>query len=352
MFEPVEMGGLRLKNRLVRSATWEAIAAPDGGIDEAAYGIYDELARGGVGLAITGFTSVAGNDRSFGGMMRLHDDALVPQYAKLVDMVHAQGVPVLAQLALGGFYREDGRRVEPDGMTVGEIRRVERWFVDAAARAKAAGFDGVQVHVAHFFFLSRFVSPAVNHRADEYGSSAENRARIVCEIVRGIREREPELHICAKVNSNDFTPGGLDEEGALELCRLLADAGVDSIEASGNGTSVAGVRAGRGEAYFAPFAKRLAAEVDVPVMLVGGLRSREAMQRVLDETGVELLSLSRPLLFDPAFPNKLQSGELDESACISCNACYSSHQHRCVFGKAAKRGQTPNCQMEVTCQQN
>ena len=331
IFEPVECGGLRLKNRLVRSATWEGIAAPDGGIDEVVYEIYDELACGGVGLVITGFTSVAGNDRYFGGMMRLHDDALVPQYERLADVIHAQGAPALAQLALGGFYREDGRQVEPDGMTVEEIHRVERWFVDAAVRAQQAGFDGVQVHVAHFFFLSRFVSPAVNHRADEYGGSVENRARIVCEIVRGIREQAPGLHICAKVNSNDFTLGGLDEDGALALCRLYTDAGLDSIEVSGNGTSMAGVRAGRGEAYFASFAAQLASQVDVPVMLVGGLRSRAVMQHVLDETDVELLSLSRPLLFDPDFPNRLASGEVDESGCVSCNACYSTGQHRCRF---------------------
>ena len=331
IFEPVEVGGLNLKNRLVRSATWEGIAASDGGIDDVAYSIYEELARGGVGLVITGFTSVAGNDRYFGGMMRLHDDTLVPQYTRLVDVIHAQGASVLAQLALGGFYREDGRQVEPDSMTTDEIHQVERWFVDAAVRAQQAGFDGVQVHVAHFFFLSRFVSPAVNHRTDEYGGSTENRARIVCEIVRGIREEAPGLYVSAKVNSSDLMPGGLDEDEALVLCKLLVDAGLDSIEVSGNGTSVAGVRAGRGEAYFAPFAAKLASEVDVPVILVGGLRSRGAMQHVLDSTDVELLALSRPLLYDPEFPNRLASGKVDESDCISCNACYSTAQHRCRF---------------------
>lgn len=116
-------------------------------------------------------------------------------------------------------------------------------LVRSATWEGIAAPDGVQVHVAHFFFLSRFVSPAVNRRADEYGGSSENRARIVCEIVRGIREEAPGLHISAKVNSCDFTPGGLDESEALALCRLYADAGLDSIEVSGNGTSVAGVRA-------------------------------------------------------------------------------------------------------------
>lgn len=103
------------------------------------------------------------------------------------------------------------------------------------------------------------------------------------------------------------------------------------MEVSGNGTSVAGVRAGKGEAYFAPFAGRLAKTVDIPVILVGGLRSREAMRRVLDQTDIEFLSLSRPLLFDPSFPSRLQSGEVDASGCVSCNACYSTHEHRCRF---------------------
>jgi len=335
IFESVDVGNLRLKNRLVRSATWEDVAEADGGIGQAAYKIYDELARGGVGCIITGFTSVAGNDRYFGGMMRLHDDALIPQYAHLAELAHAQGVPIIAQLALGAYYWEQPngitRQIEPNGMSVEEIHRVERWFVEAAVRAQKAGFDGAQIHVAHFFFLSRFVSPAVNQREDSYGGSNANRARIVVEILRGIRAAAPGLHISAKVNSCDFTPGGLTESDALEICEILAREGIDSIEVSGNGTSVRGVKPGEGEAYFAPFATRLAAAVDVPVMLVGGLRSRQVMQQVLDTTGVELLSLSRPLLFDPDFPRKLETGACSESGCVSCNACYSTTQHRCVF---------------------
>ena len=136
---------------------WPRAHKPSGGgIDERTFAIYDELSRGGIGLIITGFTSVAGNDRYFGGMMRLHDDALVVQYARLIDLIHQQGVPVVAQLALGAFYREDGRQTEPTGMTVEEIELVERQFIEAAVRAQAAGFDGVQIHVAHYFFLSRF----------------------------------------------------------------------------------------------------------------------------------------------------------------------------------------------------
>lgn len=207
-------------------------------------------------------------------MMRLCDDTLVPQYARLVDLIHAQDTPVIAQLALGAYYRNTsvgGLQVEPDDMTTAEIAQVQQWFVDAALRAHAAGFDGVQLHLAHFFFLSRFISPAVNHRTDAYGGSTAKRARLALDILAGIRAAAPDLHISAKVNCSDFAPGGLMPEEALRFCHLLADAGIDSIEVSGNGTSVTGVRAGNGEAYFAPFAARLAGEVTTPIICVGGL---------------------------------------------------------------------------------
>ena len=335
LFEPVTLNHLAMKNRLVRSATWEGIAAPDGGIPAAGYAIYEELAKGGVGAIITGFTSVAANDVYFGGMMRLSDDKLIPQYKKLVEIIHREDCPAIAQLALGAFYRPSGEQAEPNEMTADEIQTAIRWFVDAAARAKAAGFDGVQIHAAHFFFLSRFISPRVNHRTDEYGGSTENRARILLEILRGVRNVAPDLHITAKINSDNFTPGGLTEDESLAVCELLAGAGIDSIEVSGNGTSVSGVRPHVNEAYFAPFAARLAERISVPVILVGGLRSRETMERVLNETKIDLLSLSRPLLREPDFPKKLELGESDVSKCVSCNACYSSPLHRCIFRKKA-----------------
>ena len=205
---------MSVKNRLVRSATWEGIAGPDGNIGGDTYEIYDELAAGGVGTVITGFTSVALNDHYFNGMMRLCSDDLIPQYHKLTDIIHSHGAAVISQLALGAYYRDvNGKRVqvEPDGMTQDEIRLVINQFADAAVRAERTGFDGVQIHAAHFFFLSRFISPAVNHRNDEYGGSLERRGRILVEILNKIKSVAPGLHVTIKLNSNDFTRGGIDE---------------------------------------------------------------------------------------------------------------------------------------------
>ena len=334
VFEPIKMNHIEMKNRLVRSATWEGIANPDGSIAEDAYEIYEELAKGGVGAIITGFTSVALHDYYFDGMMRLCDDALIPQYKKLVDTIHPEDCPVITQLALGAYYRDvqgNYKQVEADDMTTDEIQLVIQRFIDAAVRAKKAGFDGVQIHAAHFFFLSRFISPAVNHRTDKYGGNTENRSRILVDILKGIRIAAPNLHITIKINSNDFTYGGLEENESLAICKLLDNAGIDSIEISGNGTSVGGIKAHKNEGYFSEFAARVADKVSCPVIVVGGFRALDTMEAVLNQTNIELISLSRPLLSEPDFPKKLEENPSAISKCVSCNACYSSPSHKCIF---------------------
>lgn len=331
LFSPVELGGLPLRNRMVRSATWEGMAAPDGSMPEELLDEYERLAAGGIGAIITGFTSVAANDRYFNGMARLSDDALVPNHRELVRRVHAHDVPILAQLALGAYYDERGRQVEPDAMSEKQVHDVVRLFAEAARRAAKAGYDGVQVHVAHYFFLSRFVSPAQNHRTDGYGGNAVNRARLALEVIDAVRDAAPGLHVSAKVNSDDFVPGGLDESQALELAIVLADEGLDSIEVSGNGTSVAGVRPHRNEGYFLPFANELAQRTKVPVIAVGGWRSPDLMEAVLEQTQVTALSLSRPLIREPELPLRWESGDLRPALCVSCNACYNTPNHQCIF---------------------
>ena len=327
LFDAIELKNLHLKNRLVRSATWEGLADDDGNISDDTYKIYRELARGGVGAIITGFTSVAANDHYFGGMMRLCDDKLIPQYRRLVEIIHAENCAAISQLALGAFYKNSVELGENE-MTTTDVRDVIKMFVDAAIRAQACGFDGVQIHAAHFFFLSRFISPRINYRTDEFGGSTQRRAKILLDILRGIKAAT-NLHVTTKINSSDFTSGGLDEDESLQICKLLVAGGIDSIEVSGNGTSVSGIRAGVNEGYFAEFAARLAEEVSVPVICVGGWRSRQVMEKILNATKIELLSLSRPLVREPDLPKKFLDGVSEVSKCVSCNACYSTPAHRC-----------------------
>ena len=329
IFGEVNLGNLRLKNRLIRSATWEGIADDDGSIGDDTCEIYRELAKGGVGAIITGFTSVSADDFYFGGMMRLCDDNLISQYKKLVEIIHAEDCAAISQLALGAYYKNFSE-VDENSMTTDDIRAVIKNFVDAAARAEKCGFDGVQIHAAHFFFLSRFISPRINQRTDEFGGSTANRAKILLDILRGIKSAT-KLHVTIKINCDDFTVGGLGAAESLTICKMLAAAGIDSIEVSGNGTSIRGIRAGVNEGYFSDFAAKLASEVEIPIICVGGWRSREVMEKILSETMIEFLSLSRPLVREPDLPKKFLAGTSNVSKCLSCNACYQTPAHRCIF---------------------
>ena len=203
-----------------------------------------------------------------------------------------------------------------------EIKYIVENFVAEAIRAEKSNFDGVQIHAAHFFFLSRFISPICNKN--------KNSTEILIKILRGIK-KNTKLHVTIKINCSDFIDGGLDFDESLKICKILAENGIDSIEVSGNGTSVAGIKAGVNEGYFSKYAAKLVEEVKIPIICVGGWRSLAEMEKILRDTKIEFLSLSRPLVREPDLPNKFLSGESKVSKCISCNACYSTLAHRCRF---------------------
>ena len=196
----------------------------------------------------------------------------------------------------------------------------------------ANGYDGVQIHAAHFFYLSKFISPLLNHRSDRYGGNQRGRTQILLEILQDMRAKtSQDFLITMKINSTDEYPGGLTHHGFLETSRLMAEAGIDAIEVSVNGTSRGGIRAGLNEAYFLDAAKLLAERVKVPVVLVGGLRSMEKINEILNETNIAYISLSRPLIREPNLINRWQQGDTTPSKCVSCNSCYRTLGHRCVF---------------------
>ena len=330
IFDEVKLNKMTLKNRLVRSATWEALADNDGAPTTEQVEIYRELAKGGIGMIITGFTTVDEYDNYFGGMARISSDELGEKWRVVADVAHAENVPIVMQLALGEFVRR-GRELEPDDLSKEQIAEVIELFANAAERAAKAGFDGVQIHAAHNFYLSRFISPAYNHRQDEYGGSVNKRARILTEVLEKIRAKAPDIHVTMKINCSDFMQGGLSPEDSLETILIMEKAGLDSVEISGNGTSVSGLKAGRNEGYFAPFARELKKHSKLPVILVGGHRSIECMNEIVENDGIEMLSLSRPLIREPNLINRWQAGDKTPAKCVSCNACYRTPGHKCIF---------------------
>lgn len=335
IFDQTTLGGIPMKNRLIRSATWEDLVARNGVFDEQLIQRYAKLAEGGVGLIITGFTSVSDMDNDFSGMMRLSNDELIPQFQKLIQAVKAFDCPIMTQLALGCFRKKDAngvlRRIEITEMDHEDIAEVIDLFAQAAVRAKKAGFDGVQIHAAHGFFLSRCLSPLYNKRQDGYGGSPENRARILTEIIDAVREKIGNLHISMKINCDDFQGGGMSASDSRTICKLAELHGINSIEVSGNGASRSMVKANVNEGYFQIYATELQKAIQVPVISVGGYRSVEYINKILNETPLEYISVSRPLIREPDLPSRWKNGNLIPSTCVSCNACYRTQGHECIF---------------------
>ena len=332
----MKLHNLELKNRVFRSATWMAMADDNGYVTDKIVSLYKAYAEGGIGAIITGITSIAPVDMALDGIMLFSDDSYIEGHKRVTDAVHQAGSRIFLQTAMVASCKANRkgnlREMSIDQWTKDEIREIVGYFGDSALRAKRAGYDGVQIHAAHFFFLSRFISPLLNHRRDEYGGSSENRARILVETLEDMRAKAgKDFCVIAKINASDETPRGLSAEDFLTASAMLADAGIDAVEVSANRTSRPLIKAGVNEAYFKDYAVRLKERCNVPVILVGGHRSMEEMNKTLNETGIEYLSMSRPFIREPALLKRWKSGDTRPSACVSCNSCYATPNHQCIF---------------------
>lgn len=337
IFDEVEIAGLKIKNRIAAASVGRNLADLDGHIPDGLYAIYRELAEGNVGLIITEMTMVSDKDYPVPGFTRLQDDAVIPEYKKLTDMVHQAGSLIVAQLAFGGYFR-NGVQVSPDDMTKNELVEIGQSFIDAAVRAKEVGFDGVELHCAHGFLLNKIMSPAFNHRSDEYGGNVGNRCRVTLEIIKGIREKCGAYPIMAKVNCNDGQPDGIMENESVSICKLLENSGIDAVEVSAMDATKEKIKPGDNEGYFAYFGKELKKHFSVPVILTGGHRSNEHMGQILGEDACDMFGIARPLIREPGMIARWQSGDLKASDCVSCNQCYKMVGHKCIRGTVQPDG--------------
>jgi 2,4-dienoyl-CoA reductase-like NADH-dependent reductase (Old Yellow Enzyme family) len=314
---------MQLKNRLVRSATAERLATePVGRATPALAALYRDLARGGVGLIISGHAYVDPDGKAHPEMLSAHCDLMIPGLRSL-----AEPVP----LAPSSVPTPSGHT--PQEMTADEIVAVIDAFGQAARRAQLAGIDAVQLHAAHGYLIGQFLSPHTNRRIDSWGGDFERRLRFlaaICEAVRGQVGAEYPVFIKLGMMDNlDRVPDGLTLDDGARIVARLADLGVDAVEVSGgfagdqaNWVGRLSVGSKEPEAYFRPLAQRAKAVTHLPVILVGGLRSRSVMDDVLASGDADLIALCRPLIREPDLPNRLQTGEATVAACISGGRCW------------------------------
>jgi 2,4-dienoyl-CoA reductase-like NADH-dependent reductase (Old Yellow Enzyme family) len=345
LFDKTEIKGLKLSNRFARSATWEGMAASDGQVTPRLTDLMVQLARGGVALIISSHAYVRRDGQAGIFQLGIYDDHLVPALGKMVSAVHEEGGKIVAQLAHAGFMADpkligqtplavsqvDGFASSPRKvMTIEDIRGIAAAFGQAAGRAKAAGFDGVQIHAAHGYLMSQFLSPAFNKRTDEYGGPVGNRAKALLEALKSIRSEVGKgFPVLAKMNCEDYLEGGLTLPDSLKAGSLLEKAGLDAIELSG-GTLVSGklspsrtgIKTEDKEAYFREAARQFKKEVTLPLILVGGVRSPQVAEKLVREGYADYLSMSRPLIREPDLVKRWQSGDRSKAKCVSDNQCF------------------------------
>ena len=358
LYEKTNIGNLVLKNRFVRSATWNGMANKEGFSTKAIDNLLLGLVRGGVGLIITGHAYINSEGQAGPGQLSVSNDRYVDGLSRMAEAIHSADGKVILQLAHAGCHASAALTgQEPLGpsvienekgpfcraMTIQDINRVVAEFGHAAIRAREAGFDGVQLHAAHGYLMSQFISPFYNKREDDYGGSVENRARIILEAMQKVRaEVGGDYPLMIKMNSEDFVDGGFSIDEMLKVSAMLEEAGIDTIELSG-GTRYSGknspVRGGKinneeEEVYYRQGAQRYKQQITVPLMLVGGIRSYSVAERLIAEGMADYISLSRPLIREPGLINRWQAGDLRKATCISCNLCMKAareeHSLYCV----------------------
>ncbi len=348
----MNIGRLRLRNRFVRSATYDGCADKAGHVTEKQIDLYEGLAKGGVGLIVSGIASVHPSGRISAFQNIVSDDAAIPGLKKLVDTVNSHGAAIALQLFHGGresaVYQQHRKTValapsvvaddpfcdlEHRAMTEDEIIEVIKAFGDAAVRARDAGFDAVQIHGAHAYLPSQFLSPFTNHRTDFWGGSPEKRLNFLREIYKDIRNKVGDDYpVMIKIGVADGFPEGLEFSEGKAAAVLCATLGFDAIEIS------QGLRGKRysqtefrtkikrpdQEGYFRSWCRQIREAVDVPVMMVGGLRSIELMAEVIRNQEADYISLCRPLIREPDIIDRWEKGKGSRPTCVSCNLCFEA----------------------------
>ncbi|WP_238918946.1 NADH:flavin oxidoreductase [Clostridium sp. YIM B02555] len=344
LLDTTKMGNMTLKNRFISAAIGDFTG--EGLINERIIEKYETLAKGGVGTIITGFTLVDEAEKSF-PILSIYEDSFIENFKKLTDKIHSHGANFISQLVYIGSYvmgdvgdREilgpsavanPNTNVIPKEMNISEIKAVQQKFAEAALRAKKSGFDGIEIHAAHGFLLNQFITPYYNRRNDIYGGSIENRVRMLLETYSAIREAVgPEYPIWVKVNSIEGFEGGLTLEDCLYTCKELTKLGVNAIEVSGNFMSLSSNKG----IYFKEEAAAIAKENNVAVIVTGGNRNFEEMEKLLSSTRIEYFGMARPFISEPDLINKYEKEHITQTKCVSCNQCANpSNGFRCVLNK-------------------
>jgi 2,4-dienoyl-CoA reductase-like NADH-dependent reductase (Old Yellow Enzyme family) len=350
LFSPYKIGNVLIKNRILRSATAENMAE-GGHPSDQLIEFYAELAKGGVGLIITGGIAVDPSSTFSRKGPSLFDDSFISSHKSLVQSTHDFDTKIAAQIGHTGRqssnkryeavapsaipYPQTGR--VPRALTTDEIKKdIVKAFIESGRRAYESGYDMVQLHAAHGYLLGSFLTPYTNKRTDEYGGSIYNRTRILIEIYNGLRDEVGrDFPIIVKLQTQDGDlPGGLFFKEGLEITKVIYETGFDAIEPSGGGGDLIGsdwllpsvvINSPEDENYFLTSVKEIRTITGkCPLILMGGIRNPLFAEQFIREGITDFISMSRPLICEPDLPNRWKNGDHSSALCESCNSCYMS----------------------------
>lgn len=317
LFDPVEIDNLRLKNRIVMPPMEIGKAGLDGGVTQEIIDHYVKRARGGVGLIIVEHTFVTLNGRLSPRQLGIYDDRLIAGFRLLADAIHEQNVPCVIQLDHAGSRTTTDVIGEqpvsasdiplpiggeiPRSLTKEEIIDIIDAFAKAAARAKEAGFDGVEIHGAHGFLLNQFASPLTNMRNDEYGLDLTGRMRFPLEVIQAVRDTVGiDYTLLYRLGADDMIEGGITIEDGIEMAKLIVNEGIKIVDVSGGlgGSRPADMRPG----HFVPQASEIKKNIDAPVIAVGAITTGELADDIIRDGEADLVAIGRALLKNPDWP--------------------------------------------------
>lgn len=316
--DPLTIKNVKIRNRIVMPPMANDLSDETGAVTDRHLDHYRARAEAGVGLIIVEHAYITPKGKMTVPQLGIHDDALVPGLTRLAEAIRSGGAASAIQLTHAGANTSPdiigcqpvgpadvavpGRDVEPRPLTSPEIAELIGQYRDAARRAAAAGFDAIEIHGAHGFLLSEFLSPYTNRRTDEYGGTLENRLRFPLEVITAVREEVgPDFLLAYRFGATDFLQEGLTLEEALEAAPRLVAAGIDLLDVSGG---LCGSRPGKlsgMQGFFVPLAESVKSVVDVPVIAVGGIKEAAYADSVITAEKADLVAVGRELLKNPAW---------------------------------------------------
>ncbi|MHA1218483.1 MAG: oxidoreductase [Candidatus Heimdallarchaeaceae archaeon] len=344
LFTPFNLGKLEIKNRFVRSATTSYWSEDDGILTDSIFEHYDKLSKGNIGLIIKGHSYVTEKGKAHEKQSGLSSEIHLPRMRELTKLVHANGSKIIAQInhagntsindrATASFYERDDMQARE--LSLEEIKQIILDFGNAAKLAIDAGFDGVQIHAAHGYLISQFLSDRINKREDKYGGNSEKRMQLLLDVYEEIRKQLGEKAVIGiKINTDDFSPeGGLSVNDTIVVLKKLKNLGLTFAELSGGGPEQdrktretrgrAAEDSGFFEATWGGHAQKIRLAVPgLPLSLVSGIRTKQTMEFLLENDIVDLISMSKPFINEPDFVNLLEKGQ-DKASCIDCFKCIS-----------------------------